>query len=640
MDGDDNSRAPAGPQPDGDDRAAPAPAGSWDPQVCQALIERLWQLRAQMLASEQAFAGPLARVSDTHRASARNLTHYLALRAEDRRPLQDELAWLGLSSLGRAESHVLANLDKVLGILHRLTGQAWSERSSEEPAGIHGSRRLLAAHTAALLGTPPPGRAVRIMVTLPSEAASDDALVRRLVDAGMDIARINCAHDDAEAWAAMAGRVRQTASAAGRPVRILMDLAGPKLRTGPIASAPPVLKLQPERDVFGRVTRDACLGLRPFGSTTPVAGATAHIEVNAGWLARLEAGERLDLIDARGARRSLRVARRGEGGVLAECKQTVYLVPETRLRSHRERDGKRTTRIGGLPSKLGQLTLRVGDHLRLIRPGSLGLVMQEASNDAAMMPVIACTLPEVFAQVRAGERIFFDDGRIGGIIREVGAEALTIEIVQAGRDGSRLAGDKGIKLPDSRLGLPALTARDVEDLSTVARHADLVGLSFVHQGSDVDALRSQLDRLGASHLGVVLKIETRRAFENLPELLLSAMASPAAGVMIARGDLAVECGYERLAEVQEEILWAAEAAHLPVIWATQVLETLARTGQPSRAEITDAAMGERAECVMLGKGPHILDAMRVLDDILRRMETHQAKKRSLLRALGAWSQRP
>jgi pyruvate kinase len=85
--------------------------------------------------------------------------------------------------------------------------------------------------------------------------------------------------------------------------------------------------------------------------------------------------------------------------------------------------------------------------------------------------------------------------------------------------------------------------------------------------------------------------------------------------------------------VQEEILWLAEAAHLPVVWATQVLETLAKTGQPSRAEITDAAMGERAECVMLNKGAHVLDAIRTLDDILRRMSAHQAKKRPLLRAL-------
>jgi len=103
--------------------------------------------------------------------------------------------------------------------------------------------------------------------------------------------------------------------------------------------------------------------------------------------------------------------------------------------------------------------------------------------------------------------------------------------------------------------------------------------------------------------------------------------------MIARGDLAVECGYERLAELQEEIMWLAEASHLPLIWATQVLEGLTKHGKPSRAEITDAAMGERAECVMLNKGPHILEAIQVLDDILRRMQGHQNKKSALLRRL-------
>jgi pyruvate kinase len=115
--------------------------------------------------------------------------------------------------------------------------------------------------------------------------------------------------------------------------------------------------------------------------------------------------------------------------------------------------------------------------------------------------------------------------------------------------------------------------------------------------------------------------------------LLAAMRGQRVGVMIARGDLAVECGYERLAELQEEILWICEAAHVPVIWATQVLEHLAKEGFPSRAEITDAALGERAECVMLNKGPHIADAVRALDDILKRMEGHQHKKRSMLRRL-------
>ena len=126
----------------------------------------------------------------------------------------------------------------------------------------------------------------------------------------------------------------------------------------------------------------------------------------------------------------------------------------------------------------------------------------------------------------------------------------------------------------------------------------------------------------------------------MPDLLLAGMRSPRLGVMIARGDLAVEMGWERLAEVQEEILWLAEAAHVPVIWATQVLETLAKRGLPSRAEITDAAMGERAECVMLNKGPHILEAIEALRDILGRMQAHQHKKRSMMRRLHWWPDLP
>src|SRR6185312_2852598 len=104
----------------------------------------------------------------------------------------------------------------------------------------------------------------------------------------------------------------------------------------------------------------------------------------------------------------------------------------------------------------------------------------------------------------------------------------------------------------------------------------------------------------------------------------------------ARGDLAVECGFERMAELQEEILWVCEAAHMPVVWATQVLESLAKTGLASRAEITDAAMGQRAECVMLNKGPHLDEAVAALDNILRRMQDHQIKKSAMLRKLARW----
>ncbi len=261
-------RSPAPETADPLTRPASADAGAaWDPDVCRNLAEQLWTLRRHMLAQEAAAHQP------DHQASARNLLHYLALRQQDHRELQERLAWVGVSSLGRAESHVLANLDKVLGILHHLSNQPWNDHSAEEPVGIVTSQRLLQQHTLALLGPEPAERVVRVMVTLPSEAAHDAALVERLVAAGMDIARINCAHDAAPEWQAMAEHVRQAARQLGRPVRVLMDLGGPKLRTGTLLPGPAVLKLRPQRDEFGRPVVPAAVGLRTAGSVAPVPGA-------------------------------------------------------------------------------------------------------------------------------------------------------------------------------------------------------------------------------------------------------------------------------------------------------------------------------------------------------------------------------
>ena len=148
------------------------------------------------------------------------------------------------------------------------------------------------------------------------------------------------------------------------------------------------------------------------------------------------------------------------------------------------------------------------------------------------------------------------------------------------------------------------------------------------------ALHEQLQLHGADELPIIAKIETAHAVRNLPDILASSLAANLdIGVMIARGDLATELGSVRMAEIQEEILWLCEAAHVPVIWATQVLESLAKNGIASRAEITDAAMSMRADCVMLNKGPYIEQAVAILSDVLQRMEKHQFKKTSLLRAL-------
>lgn len=615
----------------------PAP---WDADICLALIAQLQSMRHAMLERESAMAAELDPILPEHRPSARNLIHYLTLRSFELRPLQEQLAWLGLSSLGRSESNVLANLDKVLGILHRLTGQTWQDKSVEEPVGSVRSRELLTCHTVNLLGAAPADRPVRIMVTLPAEAATDFGVVRSLVDAGMNIARINCAHDAAEDWRAMAANVRRAAKAALREVKILMDLGGPKIRTGEVAPRAPVLKLKPGKDEFGRVFRPARLGLRPISGKEDLSNVDASIGVWEVWLQRLKVGTSIDFTDSRGAKRHLLVVHSDENGAIAECLQTAYLTPETILSlSGKEGKKKHTTLVCQIASLPGALHLDRGDALRLTKEGvGHGAVLAEDSSESHEDHAhIACTLPQVIDQVHVGERIWFDDGRIGGVIRHTSSHWLDIEITQVREGGEKLVGDKGINLPDSLLSLPALSEKDIEDLAVVAVEADMVGLSFVQQAADVALLREHLHRLARDDMGIVLKIETLQGFENLPELLLAAMAAKAAGVMIARGDLAVECGYERLAEVQEEILWCAEAAHMPVIWATQVLESLAKTGLPSRAEISDAGLGVRAECVMLNKGPYITTAIRTLDDILKRMGGHQAKKRPLLRALRAWS---
>jgi len=280
------------------------------------------------------------------------------------------------------------------------------------------------------------------------------------------------------------------------------------------------------------------------------------------------------------------------------------------------------------------LLLKQGDTLILTRSGELGRPAVYDKSGQLLAPAqISVSLPQILEHAKPGEPVWFDDGKIGGIIRAVNGDSVSVEITQARPEGEKLAAEKGINLPDTRIDIPALTSDDLQALKFIVQHADLVGYSFVRTDSDVRQLLERLNELGGQRLGLILKIETRKAFDNLPKLILAAMRARSFAIMIARGDLAVECGYQRLAEVQEEILWICEAAHVPVIWATQVLETLAKKGLPSRSEITDAAMGERAECVMLNKGPYAVDSVRVLADILKRMQAHQEKKRSMMRQL-------
>jgi pyruvate kinase len=605
-------------------------------QDFDALIREVTGLREHVISEPVRQEHRLRDVHANFRDSARNLLHYLALRRHDLRPLQLRLAALGLSSLGRAEPNVLATLDAVLKALHGLARRPWLAPPDAGTVAFTAGQRLLADHTEALLGATTPGRDVRIMVTMPTEAANDYTLVHDLLAHGMDCMRINCAHDDAPTWTLMIEHLERAKRALGRECRIVMDLGGPKLRTGPIAPGPAVVRIRPYRDVYGRVSAPARVWLtHALTPRPPPAAADACLPVEGPWLARVKAGERIKFTDARAARRTLTIVDSTPDGCWAETAQTAYVVQGVELRRGREaaRGQERSTHVGALPPTENVLLLDKGDLLVLTRQPDMGRPATRDSAGRILTPAtIACTIPEVFDEVRSGEPIWLDDGRIGGVIERVERDRILVRIKRVRPGGAKLRADKGINLPESHLRLSALTQSDLDDLSFVAEHADVVELSFASSAHDVEGLQHELAKRGRHH-PIVLKIETRRGFENLPEMLLTAMRAPCCGVMIARGDLAVESGFERLAEIQEETLWICEAAHVPVIWATQVLETLAREGMPSRAEITDAAMGHRAECVMLNKGPYIVTAVQVLDDILRRMQAHQAKKRSMLRRL-------
>ena len=557
-----------------------------------------------------------------HRRDAVNLVHYLALRQGDVRHLQRWLGARGLSSLGRCEAHVLATVESVRAALDGTAPHFGPAIQSFEEG-----RAALDFNTDALFGPRPPGRVPRIMVTLPTEAADQYPLVEHLVSLGMDVARINGAHDDPDAWERMARHVRRASSGTGRSCRVSMDLPGPKLRTGPLAEGPQVVKLRPERDLRGVPVTPAVATL--IGGTGSGAHATV-LPVDPSWIERRRSGDVVGLVDARGSRRELQILETAPGSCKVEVWDTTYVETGTALSCHGD-----LTRVGELVRIPQYHLLCAGDTLVLTREIDPAVPWRHGQAGCAQ---IGCTFAAAFDAAKIGQRVNLDDGRMTGVIEDVARDELLVRIVSAAAKGSKLRAEKGINLPDTDLAACAVSDADLPLLEVAAAHADMLGVSFLRHEHDVDDVHTYLNRVRADQMGLILKIETSAAFTRLPEILLHAMRSPLVGVMIARGDLAVEVGYERLAEVQEEILWLCEAAHLPVIWATEVLDQLARTGQPSRAEITDAAMGQRAECVMLNKGPHVDDAIVLLDDILRRMSRHQRKKTSLLQPLRSWNE--
>ena len=465
----------------------------------------LESLEEKMKSAAEMQGAVIGKLHPAQKISAGNLIRYLALRKEDMRPLQDALHIAGLSSLTNSESHILRQLQ---AILERVGKQMTDDLSD---CDYYKGHELIQQRSLQLFGSKKDEAVPYIMVTFDSAFINNFPLVKKLLEAGMNIARINCAHDSEEIWEHMIALIRGASETTGIPCKIFMDLAGSKIRTR----------------ILGK-----------------------------GWRA-------------------------------------------------------------------GKASLAEGQEIFLAE--------QDADYNCSRV-VVGCSEPGIIKQLRDGERVLFDDGLIETRVTSNINGIATLKVIRISRKKPRLKSKKGINFPDTELDLPALTENDRSHIPFICQHADLLGYSFVRNAGAVMELQKILAPLQKKPR-IILKIETPQAVKNFPSLLIQGMQEEVFGVMIARGDLAVEIGFERMSEIQDEIVWFCEAAHVPVIWATQVLETLNKSGIATRAEVTDASHAAMAECVMINKGDYVIDVIKTLTDILQRSGTHHAKKRYTFRPM-------
>ncbi|KAK6135350.1 hypothetical protein DH2020_030910 [Rehmannia glutinosa] len=579
----------------------------------ESILDKLKAVQLHILAMEQWNASRLKMCHRNYSASATNILHYLALKSLDTEQIKEELSSIGLLNLETVNAHVLSSLAACIQtLISSRSDSLLSLKLSSESLPVHKSlndKKLDLGMTAMtkrassnrdlLLGTLSGQKMAHIMVTVGQEVVENDAHITDLINSGTTTFRINCAHGNPEIWSKIIRTVKRCSRLLEKPCRILMDLAGPKLRTGRLKDGPCVVKISPKRNAFGSTVRAAQVWLTPQGAGPPPAHLSPDVILQVDgqdFLDKLEVDDSVKFSDARGKRRTLTILSKypifSGVGFMAECSNTAYVESGTALYI---KDKRRKSSVGfvvDVPPSQQFVRLRVGDLLIISRDSS---DEQDTSPSSAVgAHKVTCPSGYLFDSVKPRDPIAFDDGKIWGVVKGTSISEVIVTITHAGLKGTKLGSEKSINIPESDIRYEGLTSKDLKDLDFVAAHADMVGISFIRDVNDIVLLRQELAKRKISKLGVVLKIETKGGFEKLPLLILEAMKSPnPLGVMIARGDLAVECGWEKLADIQEEIISICGAAHVPVILATQVLESLVKTGVPSRAEITDAANGRR-----------------------------------------------
>jgi len=323
-----------------------------------------------------------------------------------------------------------------------------------------------------------------------------------LIEAGMDIARLNFSHGTHEFHANLVRMIRECAQQAGKTVAIMQDLQGPKIRLG---------KLPPE-------------------------------------------------------------------GVQLSPGEKYCLHPE-----------------GTTPTSL--------------QAGELHL------------PIMAEIAAAVAADVRPGARILFDDGKVSTRTLSVSGSEIHVQVEY----GGKLTSNKGMNLPGTPLSIPCLTEKDLEDLRFgVAQKVDAIALSFVRNAKDIEDLKDELRALTSEPPMVVAKIEREEAVEDMESIIEVTDA-----LLIARGDMAVEVGAWRVPGIQKQLIKSCNELGVPVITATQMLESMIQSPTPTRAEASDVANAvfDGTDCVMLSgetaSGQYPIEAVQVMARIIVEAENNK-----------------
>jgi pyruvate kinase len=220
--------------------------------------------------------------------------------------------------------------------------------------------------------------------------------------------------------------------------------------------------------------------------------------------------------------------------------------------------------------------------------------------------------------VKAGERILLDDGKLIFEVVRTEASEVVARVIQGGPFKSK----KGVNLPNTNISLPALTAKDIEDAKfAISQNVDWLALSFVRNSQDLNDLRTLIEQETDQKIPIISKIEKPEAIENIDKII-----AYSDGLMVARGDLGVEIPAAEVPLIQKKLVQAAKKARIPVIIATQMMETMIDSRTATRAEVNDVANSvmDGADAVMLSGetsvGKYPVQVIETMSAILQSVE--------------------